>query len=155
MAVPPSLIKSAYPLPAYNYRVSIGGIDLAFSEVSGLSLQYEPITYRHGLSWKEGAEYMPGMKQPVRVTLRRGIVQGRGDLLDWINTVQQNKVEKRDLVIHLCDESGNPLVSWLLRHGFPLKLDAPGFNANSNEAAIESMELMGGELLITFHHSTA
>ncbi len=155
MAVDISTIKSAYPLPVYNYRVSIGGSTLAFSEVTGLSLQYEPITYKHGLSWKEGAEYMPGMKQPLRVTLRRGIVFQRDDLLTWIKTVQQNKVDKRDIVIDLCDETGAPLISWLLRQAFPLKLDAPAFNANSNEAAIESMELMAGDLLITFHRQSA
>ncbi len=155
MAVNPSFIKSAYPLPVYNYRVSIGGSTLAFSELSGLSLQYEPITYKHGLSWKEGAEHMPGMKQPLRITLRRGIVQNRDNLLTWINTVQQNKVEKRDIVIDLCDEKGDPLISWLLRQAFPLKLDAPAFNANSNEVAIESMELMAGDLLIDFHKQSA
>ena len=98
---------------------------------------------------------MPGMKQPLRVTLRRGIVFQRDDLLTWIKTVQQNKVDKRDIVIDLCDETGAPLISWLLRQAFPLKLDAPAFNANSNEAAIESMELMAGDLLITFHRQSA
>ncbi len=148
-----SIIKSTYPLPVYNYRVRIGESTLGFSEVTGLSLQYEPITYKHGLSWKEGAEYMPGMKQPLRITLKRGIVEKKNDLLAWIGTVRQNKVEKRDVVIDLCDETGVSVLTWQLRQAVPLKLDAPALNAASGEVAIESLEIMAGDLLITYHQN--
>lgn len=144
-------IKQLYPLPIYNYRVELGGIDIACSEVSGLAIQYEPITYKHGLSWKEGAEYMPGQKQPVRITLRRGLTKNRQDLYNWINSVQQNKVEKRNMAIHLCDEIGNPLISWKVQSAFPVKLEGPHFNAESNEVAIESIELMAESLTIDFN----
>lgn len=152
MAIPAAAIRLTYPIPVYNYRVTIDGTAIACTEVTGLSLHYEPITYKHGLSWKEGAEHMPGQKQPVRITLRKGIVQNGSRLFEWIETVRQNKVTKRDFVIELCDENGQPLVTWQVLKAFPLKLDAPGFNANANEVAIESMELMAGDLNITFHY---
>lgn len=151
MPLVPAQIKQLYPLPVYNYRVEIGGIDIAFAEVSGLAIQYEPITYKHGLSWKEGAEYMPGQKQPVRITLRRGLTKRRRELYDWVQTIQQNKVEKRNLVVHLCDEAGVPVISWKVNQAIPLKLDAPQFNAESNDIAIESMELMAESIFTEFH----
>lgn len=151
MALPSAVIRQTYPLPAYNYRVSIGGAAIACTEVTGLALQYEPITYKHGLSWKEGAEHMPGQKQPLRITLRKGLTQNGARLYNWIETVRQNKVEKRDLVIELCDENGQALITWQVMQAFPLQLNAPGFNANSNEVAIESMELMAGDMTVTFH----
>lgn len=151
MATDPGTIKRTYPLPAYNYRVRIGETALGFSEVTGLSLQYEPITYKHGLSWKEGAEYMPGMKQPLRITLKRGMVEQKADLLEWIGSVRQNKAEKRDVVIDLCDEAGVPVITWQVRKAIPLKLDAPSLNAASGDVAIESLEIMAGDLLISYH----
>lgn len=151
MAENQSTIKSTYPLPAYNYRVRIGETALGFSEVTGLSLQYEPLTYKHGLSWKEGAEYMPGMKQPLRITLKRGMVERKADLLEWIGSVRQNKAEKRDVVIDLCDEAGVPVITWHIRKAVPLKLDAPSLNAASGDVAIESLEIIAGDLLISYH----
>ena len=41
-------IKATYPLPSYNYRVTVGSDVLSFSEVSGLSVEHEPVTYKHG-----------------------------------------------------------------------------------------------------------
>lgn len=151
MANSRQFIREHFPLPAYNYRVSVNGESVGFSEVTGLFIQHEPITYRHGLSWKEGAEHMPGMKQPLRITLRKGVVSKGRFLADWIGTIRQNTVEKRTVTIDLCDEEGTPLITWRVQQAFPLKLDAPAFNAGSNEVAIESLELMASDLEITYH----
>lgn len=151
MADSRSTIRNTFPLPVYNYRVTVEGESVSFSEVTGLALQYEPITYRHGLSWKEGAEHMPGMKQPIRVTLRKGLIKKGRFLSDWIGTIRQNKAEKRTVVIDLCDEKGIPLITWKMHKAFPLKLEAPGFNASSNEVAIEALELLVADLEITYH----
>lgn len=151
MALTPAQIKQHYPLPAYNYRVDIGGTAIACSEVSGLAVQYEPITYKHGLSWRNGADYILGQKQPARITLRRGLTKNGRHLYDWIQSTQQNKGERRDIKIHLCDENGIQLISWQVLQAIPLKLDAPSFNADSNEVAIESIELMAETITIAFH----
>ena len=39
MALSKDDIKTAYPLPLYNYRVEIGPDSIAFSEVSGLAVR--------------------------------------------------------------------------------------------------------------------
>ena len=54
MALSPEEIKQRYPLPVYNFRVTIGEDLVSFSEVSGLVMEYETITYQHGLSFMEG-----------------------------------------------------------------------------------------------------
>ena len=43
--------------------------------------------------------------------------------------------------MRLCDENGDPVISWKVANAFPTKLEAPTFDANSNDAAVESMEL--------------
>lgn len=145
------IIKNTYPLPVYNYKVSISGVDFAFSDVTGLAIQYEPIVYKHGLSWKEGAEIMLGMKQSIRITMKKGLIK-KGDVLHkWIETVKLTKADKKDLVISLCDEVGAPVISWQILSAMPLKLTMPTFDANSNDVAIESLEVIAVDIKATFH----
>lgn len=144
-------ISTTYPLPVYNYRVRIGDETHAFSEVSGLSMEYEPITYKHGLSWLEGAEQMPGMRGEVKLSLKRGLVRNRSLLLDWIATVRLNKVEKRDITVDLCDEGGAAVISWKVHNAFPVKMDVPAFASDSNEIAVESLDLVANFLEIKYH----
>ena len=135
-------IKSKYPIPVFYYRVTIGDNDsIAFSEVSGLNFQYETITYKDGLSYKDGPKYMPGFFNVVNLTLQKGIVKADDFLLKWFQTIKLNTVEKRDVRIDLLNEEGEATVSWVAKDAFPTKLDAPSFNASSNEVAIESLEL--------------
>lgn len=142
-------IKNKYPIPVFYYRVTIGDNDaIAFSEVSGLSIQYETITYKDGLSYKEGNKYMPGLISPINLTLQKGIVKADSFLFDWFNTIRLNTVEKRDVRIDLLNENDEPTVSWLVRDAFPTKLNVPSFNASSNEVAIESLELMATILTV-------
>lgn len=154
MPVTKEQIKQNYPLPSYNYRVDIGGTSIAFSQASGLSLAFELHTYKESPtdSGKAGPVVMrmPAQQSDVKLTLKKGLVKGKSlpALYAWISTVQANQIEKRDLQIHLCNESGNPVITWKIMNAFPTKLDAPTFDSASNDAAIESMELVADTLLI-------
>ncbi|NEQ10445.1 MAG: phage tail protein [Moorea sp. SIO4E2] len=151
MATTPEEIKNSYPIPVFHYRVTIEGDDAhAFSEVSGLSIEYETISYRDGMSYKNGVKHMPGLSTPVNLTLQKGIVRKDSYLLEWISSVRLNTVEKRDVRIDLLDESSEAVVSWTVIDAFPKKLDAPSFNATSNEVAIESLELMASDLKVDY-----
>ena len=148
MATSVNDIRNMYPIPVFYYQVTIGDDSIAFSEVSGLSIEYETITYKDGLSWKTGAKHMPGMPPPVNLTLTKGVVKADSYLFNWISTVRLNTVEKRDITISLLNENHEPTVSWIVRDAFPKKLNAPSFNASTNEVAIESLELMASDLAI-------
>lgn len=147
MALTPKDIRTAYPLPVYNYRVEIAGADVAFTEVSGLSISYETSTYKESRTGG-GAPgprtfVVPGQRNPVKLTLKKGVVAGVSvpALYGWIKTTAINLIEKKDVAVRLCDEQGKAVVSWKVVNAFPTKLDAPTFDAKSNDAAIESMEL--------------
>lgn len=140
-------IKTKYPLPIWKFQVQVGGEDYAFSEVSGLAIEYETITYKDGL----GPIHMPGMGTPVELSLKRGIVKGDSFLMDWVTSIKMNTVEKQDITISLMDEGQeNPVVVWTVINAFPKKLDAPTFDATSNEVAIESLDLMADDLKIEY-----
>lgn len=140
-------IRSTYPLPVYNYRVEINGEAVAFSEVSGLSIGYETSTYKESptAGGAPGPRTMvvPGQRNTTKITLKKGIVRGASmkALYGWIKTIAINQVEKKDVFIRLCDEKGDVVITWKVINAFPTKLDAPTFDAKSNDAAIESMEL--------------
>ena len=110
-------IKSTYPLPAYNYRVTVlndrDPVVIGFAEVSGLSVEYEPVTYKHGLSFWMGNKIIPGMRQPIRLTMKKGVVKSNDFLHSWIHNTYTDAFftgAKRDILIGLCDESGKPVV---------------------------------------------
>lgn len=154
MALSKDEIKAAYPLPVYNYRVEIGSDAVAFSEVSGLNIVIETTTYKESPT-ESGAPgprvmHMPAQGTPANVTLKKGVVRNSSvsTLFNWINATQINQIEKKDIFVRLCDEKGDAVISWKVINAFPTKLDAPTFDANSNDVAIESMELMGDGVLV-------
>jgi phage tail-like protein len=145
-------IKAEYPLPAYNFRVEIDGQAVGFTEVSGLNIAYETITYQESSLKGPGPRilYMPGKPKVTTLTLKKGVVTGASvaTLYGWINTVALNRVAKKDIMIRLCDENGAAVVSWKVLNAFPTQLDAPAFTASSNDVAIESMQLTADNLIV-------
>lgn len=154
MAVSKQDISSTYPLPVYNYRVEIGSEAVAFSEVSGLGIGYETSTYKESqtVSNQSGPRtlYMPSQLTSTTLTLKKGVVPAVSikSFYNWIKTVQINQVEKKDIRISLCNETGEAVITWTAINAFPTKLDAPSFDATSNDVAIESMELMADRVEI-------
>jgi phage tail-like protein len=146
MATTTEQIRNEYPLPVYNYRVEIGSEAMAFSEVSGLNIAYEVGTYKESpVSNQAGPRslFYPAQATATTLSLKKGIILGVSikALYGWIQTVQTNQVEKKDVFIRLCDEKGVPVISWKVANAFPTKLSAPTFDANSNDAAIETLDL--------------
>lgn len=154
MALTKEQIRTDYPLLIYNYRVDIDNTSVSFSEVSGLELAFETITHKesHVDSGKSGPNimYMPGMIQPVNISLKKGLVKGVSMKVfyDWINSIELNRVDKKDITVHLLDETGATVISWKCMDAFPTKLSAPSFDAKSNDVAIESMELMASRVIM-------
>ncbi len=152
MALSPDAIKATYPLPVYNFTVEIDGEVIAFAEVSGLEIAYDTITYKESKTDQPGTGpnimHMPGQGTPVNVSLNKGYVLTKNMpvFFNWISSIRLNVVQKKDLVVRLRDEQGNAVVSWTVLNAFPTKLTAPSFNADSNEVAIEALDLMADSL---------
>ncbi|HEK1310948.1 TPA: phage tail protein [Pseudomonas aeruginosa] len=142
-------IAEMCPVPTYRFRVTIGDTELAFSEVSGLQQTVQTIDYRDGTGhWC----LMPGQRQPVNITLRRGMAKGRKELYEWYKSITLNQVDKKDILISLTDEAGTGLlISWIVSNAFPTSLSGPNFSASGNEVAMEEVNLMGDRLSIEFH----
>jgi phage tail-like protein len=133
----------AYPVTVFHYKVSWNNTDIGFSDVSGLTQEIQAIEYRDGLmSGNTPSLRRPGIKKVNNVTLKRGIVEKNNDLFIWFNNNGAPNVERRDIVISLLNDEGDPVMTWSISQAFPVKCEGPGLKATGNEIAIESIELV-------------
>ncbi|WP_036771170.1 phage tail protein [Photorhabdus australis] len=146
MSITQEQIAAEYPIPSYRFMVSIGDVQVPFNSVSGLDRKYEVIEYKDGI----GNYYkMPGQIQRVDITLRKGIFSGKNDLFNWINSIELNRVEKKDITISLTNDTGSEvLMSWVVSNAFPSSLTAPSFDASSNEIAVQEISLVADRVTI-------
>ena len=149
MALTKDQLKASYPLPAYNFRVTVDGAAMSFAEVSGIQVERESVMYRHGFSFWEGE----GIKtfrydKFLPITLKKGTVKGANVLYEWVN---EQETRPRIVEVSLCDEQGQPLVTWRIRKALVVKLEAPAFDASTNEVSVESLELMVRDVTIEHH----
>jgi phage tail-like protein len=129
------------PYLNFNFVVDIGlGDELGFSEVEAPSGEIEVIEYREGADRVNTARKLPGLANFPNVTLKRGVT-GRTDLFEWWKSVRDGQVQRRNVTITLLDEQRQPVLRWLLRNAWPVKIDGPSLDATGNEVAIESLEL--------------
>lgn len=176
MATEKKEIKAEYPLPAYNYRMTIlpegfqdipSGTELlekldavsviSCSEISGLSMEVETTVYKHGFSFLTGFQVIPGQSKEVRLSIKKGITTNSSYFSDWIKLIYPITMplpfslkRKRDILIDLCDEEGKPVVRWVVIKAMPTKLEAPTFDAKTNEVAFEKMDFIAHQLKIEF-----
>lgn len=146
MAISAEDIKKEYPLLAYRFHVNFDGQAMAFSEVSGLQIEYQTITYFDNF----GPKYMPGMSNPINFTLSKGVIKGESTFYTWINSTKHNVINKKDFTISLLDEEDKPVVVWSVQNAFPIKLSAPSFDAKTSEVAIDSLDLMADSLKVEY-----
>ncbi|MFM2376228.1 MAG: hypothetical protein RLZZ165_1325 [Bacteroidota bacterium] len=149
-------IKTKYPLVSWAFRVTVmSGAGHAsavwgFREVSGLEIAYDNQVYRDGLSYVAGATVLRGIAQPVNITLKRGIIADRTELMDWMQEqggVRSAEKRKRDLLISQLSTSGDPVLNWKVIGAEPVKLTGPDFKADdTNGVSIEALALVAERL---------
>lgn len=140
--------KLLYPLPGYNFQVAVDSDSASFVEVSGLANEYETVTYRHGFSRWEGEDVTRFPKLGhTTVTLKKGVVPGGKFLSQWLTA---DPPSARGVAISLCDEAGAPIVVWHIKEAIPVKLTAPGFDVNSTQIAIETIDLLASGISVEY-----
>lgn len=134
-------MANTYPLSKFHFTVDWGGSRIGFTEVTGLDKSLDVIEYRDGATPEYHKIKMPGLQKFSNVTLKRGTFQGDNEFYKWINTVQKNNIERRDLLISLLNENHEPVVSWRIKNAWPVKVQSTDLKADGNEVAIETLEL--------------
>jgi phage tail-like protein len=139
-----------YPMPRFFFSVTWGTTEIAFSEVTGLTVETEVIEYRHGNNPQFHKQKMPGLQKFGNITLKRGVFKDRADYFAWWNTVKLNTIERRNVIVILKDENGAPVVTWNISNAWPTKVQSPDLKSDANEVAIETIELAHEGIAIKF-----
>jgi phage tail-like protein len=129
------------PYRGFNFRLEIDGLSLGdFSEVALGAAITDVVEYRDGSS--PIVRKLPGVTRYANVTLKRGIT-GSMELYRWHRQVADGQANdaRRNVAIILSDESRAPIARFTLRNAWPVRYEAPSFDANANDVAIETLEL--------------
>src|SRR5688572_33485108 len=91
------------PLRAYNFQLLINGVTEGhFTEVSGLGVKVERISYREAGN-QSTVRAIPGRVTYSSVTLRFGLTSSK-DLWDWLMTAVAGNVSRRNVSIVRSEE---------------------------------------------------
>jgi phage tail-like protein len=130
------------PLRAYNFKLLINNVTEGhFTEVSGMSVAVERISYREGGN-NSVVRAIPGRVTYAAVTLRFGLTSSSQELWDWLMSAVEGKVSRRNISIVMLDASGSgEAMRWNLINAWPQEWNGAPLNALSQELAIETLVL--------------
>ena len=137
-----------YPLPRNHFRVEWGGGRIGFCEVSGLGIELDAPTFRDGASQENSNLTMPGIIRYPHLVLKRTVVKGDNDFYTWLQTVQLNTVERRDITVALLDAQHQPVVIWKFKNAFPVKLEYSPLDAHCSSPMFETLEITHEGLIV-------
>ena len=130
------------PVGNYNFRVDISGVEAGhFTECSSLSIDVEAIAYREG-GFNQIVRRIPGRVEYGDVVLRYGLTQST-ELWEWMQTVVEGKLQRKDVSIIMLDTDGaTEVMRWNLSSAWPSQWRGAPVDAMGREIAIESMTLV-------------
>jgi len=129
------------PFLNFNFVVEIGGTTVSTLREADLPVgTIEIAEYREGNERQNSGRRLPGRVTFSPLILRRGFTVDR-TFFDWWRAVAEGNLDRRNVSVILRDQTGQSVARWNFRNALPMKYDAPSFRAQSNEVAIESLEL--------------
>lgn len=134
------------PLLAGSFRATLAGETVAFAEVTGLTVEREQTTYKHGLSeWEGEALQTYRSTKHQRLTLKRGVFAEDSRFFAWLTS---ENAAPRPLDVALVDATGAPALVWRIRKAIPVKLTGPSLVATSTDVAFNTLEVMASGITV-------
>jgi phage tail-like protein len=131
------------PLVSFHFYVTIGPLEGAFRECSGLGSESQIVEYKAaGSKGQEVVIKQPGALKWENIVLKRGITKDL-KLWEWRKQVEDGDVvgARRDGSVFMYDQKGTLVASWHFRQGWPSGLSGPQLNAAANEVAVETLTI--------------
>ena len=138
----------SWPVPQFQFLVTIDGEEIPFQEVSGLEHETEVIEYKGGNSQSFSGFKMPGLAKVGNIILKKGLFSKDTALFDMYSKIQMNTITRSEINIRLLDENKNAIMTWKLQNAWPVKITATDLQADGNEVAVESVEIAYETLVI-------
>lgn len=129
----------------YLFSVQARAIEGGFSKVSGISEEIEVVDQRDG-SDPFQVRKIKGMHQGGSVTLERGVVGSRNNLLQWFMDVKKGMPYTANVWVRLMDPDAgnreNSIFSVRMKYGWPSKWELGDLDAKSSDLAVETITIV-------------
>ena len=133
------------PLIAPRFTVKFGSkLQGAFRECTVVTAEHEPAEYKFADDkGQPGYFAIPGRMKFGRITLKRGLTDDMS-AWKWRKEVEDGKVQdaRTNGSILMCSQDGSPIAEYNFENAWPLKVSGPAPNANSNDIAMEEVEII-------------
>jgi phage tail-like protein len=132
------------PLPNYKYGLEIGGVLVAgFRSCSGLEVSRETKEVVEG-GINDHVHVLPGPIQHGNLTFKRGMTF-TSFLWEWFHWgMSDTAVLRLPVIVFRYDTAGVPANIWPIMDAYPVKWVSQDLNADSREAALETLEIACG-----------
>lgn len=132
------LIETAKPASAVlgTFAPPVAG---GFSECSGLEASMRVDELQEG-GRNDAVLKFPGRISHPNIKLRRGVTT-TDDLWKWHESYVRGTGKRRDGVIELLDDEGEPVRTWRFRRGLPIRWAGPTLAAAQSAVAVEEIEI--------------
>jgi phage tail-like protein len=129
------------PIAGFRFGIEIEGVIQGwFTECSGLTIERKTEQRREG-GVNDFVHQLPGRIEYTSISLKRGIADNA--LWDWFQKgLYDGKVERHNISIILYSQDYTKAKRWNLRDAYPTKWTGPSLRTDSNEAVVETLELV-------------
>lgn len=141
-------INTNYPLSVFRYVAKIGDDDVFFSEITGLSMEYEVTEYKEATVVGVKTFQVVGQRNTPSLTMKRGLFKSGLELYNWFNSTHTSEYERKDIVISLLDNENNTIMTWTVLNAFCTKFEGPSLDAKSNDVAFQSIDIKGDSIQV-------
>ena len=138
--------------PIFRFVVDVGGITQAvFTECSLPVVEWDMDEVEEG-GLNSYVHQLPGRRRKASLTLKNGV--GTSKLMDWYIDAMEEKFTRRTVTIKLLnplDKDKKPVMTWNIHGALPSKWTGPQLNSGENTIAIQTLELVCGNITLTRH----
>lgn len=137
----PVISDAINPVAGFRFGIELGGKKVAwFTECSGLGVERSVFSYEEGGA-NDCVHQLPDRIKYTPIVLKRGIADGV--LWEWFQEgIYDGKVKRQPVSILLYNVDRSKVKRWNLRDAFPVKWNGPELRTDSNDIAVESLELV-------------
>ncbi len=133
------------PLIAPRFIAKFGSkLQGTFRECTVVTAEHEVSEYKFSDEKGNPGYYaVPGRMKFGHITLKRGLTDDMS-AWQWRKEVEDGKVDsaRTNGSILMCDQAGSPVAEYNFENAWPLKVSGPAPNANSNDIAMEEIEII-------------
>jgi len=141
------------PSGNFKFKVEIDGLTVGgFSEVSGLSASMRTFEYNEG-GVNAYPHYFIESYQHENIVLKKGMLDS--SLMEWYKNVKLGQIELKSGTIILFDKADEELVRWNFNGAYPIKFSSANYSGLSSEIAIETIELVHTNVVMSGNEATS